>query len=77
MIVTRVGGMATLLTDREDAVVVPPQDAQALAEGIRWLVTHPQEASQIGMAAYALVRQQFSVERMIEQVLAVYDRAAK
>ncbi|MBN2471651.1 MAG: glycosyltransferase [Anaerolineae bacterium] len=77
MIVTRVGGMATLLTDREDAVVVPPRDAPALAEGIRWLATHPQEASQIGLAAYALVQRQFSVERMIEQVLAVYDRAAK
>ncbi len=77
LLVTRVGGMATLLTDRENALVVPPGDAQALADGLRWLVQHPDEARRFGMAAYTLVKQSFSVEAMIEQVLLVYDRAVQ
>ncbi len=77
MLVTGVGGMATLLTDKETARVVPAQDALALAEGIRWLVAHPPEAARMGLAAYALVKQQFSVETMIDQILAVYDRVTR
>lgn len=77
MLVSQVGGLATLLTDRQDALLVPPQDSQALANGIRWLVDNPEPARQLGLEAYDLVKRKFSVDTMIEQVLAVYDRALR
>jgi glycosyltransferase involved in cell wall biosynthesis len=77
LLVTAVGGMATLLEDRKTALLVPPRDPEALAEGIRWLVAHPAETQEIGLAAYDLVRRSFSVESMIEQVLQVYHRALR
>lgn len=75
LLVTRVGGMATLLTHRENAVMVDPTSAEALAEGLRWMIAHPEETVQLGIAAYQLVQQSFSVDAMMEQILAVYDRA--
>lgn len=75
LLVTRVGGMATLLNDHETALLVPSQDAAALADGLRWLATHPDAARDLGLAAYDVVRQTFSVDTMINSVLAVYDRA--
>lgn len=75
LLVTAVGGMATLLDDHETALLVPPQDAAALAKGLRWLATFRDDARTLGLNAYQQVRDTFSVEMMITQVLAVYDRA--
>lgn len=75
LVVTQVGGMATLLQDGETARVVPPQDAAALAEALRWVATHPVERQAMGLAAYALVKRAFSVETMVAKTLQVYDRA--
>lgn len=77
LLVTSVGGLTTLLHDRETAVMVPAQDADALAAGIRWLAEHPAHAKQIGLAGYALVKRAFSVDVMIEQIIDVYDRTLK
>lgn len=77
LLVTRVGGMATLLEDGKTALLVPPQDATALADGIRRLVQHPDEARRIGVAGYELVRQSFSVETMISKILNVYEQALR
>lgn len=77
LLVTRVGGMATLLTNHEDAVVVDPASPQALAEGIRWMIANPDQRQQIGRAAYKLVQDSFSVDAMMAQILDVYDRAVQ
>jgi glycosyltransferase involved in cell wall biosynthesis len=77
LLVTKVGGLATLLTDHENALMVPPRDPAALAEAMRWLATHPVETRALGLAAYELVRQKFSVDTMIEQILHVYERAVR
>jgi glycosyltransferase involved in cell wall biosynthesis len=76
MLVTAVGGMATLFADHETALLVPPRDPAALAAGIRWLVQHPDEALQLGQATRALVKKSFSIELMMKQILEVYDKVA-
>lgn len=75
LIATKVGGMASLLEDGKTAVMVPAQDAHALANAIRYLVEHPTEATQIGLAAYTMVQASFSVDTMIEHILNVYRKA--
>lgn len=76
LLVTKVGGMATLLADHHTAVFVPPQDAKALANGIREIVANPEPTYQLGQAAYELVKTSFSTDTMMAKILAVYDRAA-
>ncbi len=75
LLVTKVGGMADLLDNGVNALLVPPRDPAALADGMRWLATRPEDACELGLAAYKLVRDSFSLDVMIEQVLQVYDRA--
>lgn len=75
LLVTAVGGMATLLEHERSALLVPPADSAALAEGLRWMAGHPAQARALGIAAYEQVRSAFSVEQMIDRVLEAYDRA--
>ncbi|MHB8626584.1 MAG: glycosyltransferase [Aggregatilineales bacterium] len=75
ILATAVGGMATLLTDYKTARLVPARDPAALAEGLRWIVTHPDDARQMGINAYHMVRQSCSVQTMIEKTLQIYDKA--
>jgi glycosyltransferase involved in cell wall biosynthesis len=77
LLVTKVGGMATLLQDGKTAIIVPPQDATALAKGIRQLVQNPEQARQYGIAGYELVRTSFSVDLMMQKILEVYERALR
>ena len=77
LLVTKVGGLATLLEDSKNALLVPAENATALADGLRRLVNNPDEARQLGIAAYELVRDSFSVDIMLNKILEVYDRAAQ
>jgi glycosyltransferase involved in cell wall biosynthesis len=77
LLVTEVGGLATLLADGETAIMVPARDPLALAKGIRRLVEDPGMARQLGVAAYEMVRDSFSVDVMLESILEVYDQAVQ
>jgi glycosyltransferase involved in cell wall biosynthesis len=73
LLVTRVGGMAELLTHKKTAFLVPPSDSSALKEGIEWFIEHPAEKAAMGQAAYEWYQQTFSMEKMISQTLSVYQ----
>lgn len=75
ILATAVGGMATLLTDYKTARLVPARDPAALADGLRWIITHPDEARQMGINAYQMAYDTCSVQTMIEKTLQVYDKA--
>lgn len=72
LLVSEVGGMAGLLRHQETGYFVPPADAGALAEGLRWLLTHPEQAAAMGQAAHDLVRHQFDPAVTLQQTLDVY-----
>ena len=73
LLVTRVGGMADLLTHKQTAFFVPPSDSEALAAGLRWLINSPKGASQLGQAAFSWLQHHFNPEEMIAKTLAVYN----
>ncbi len=77
LLVTEVGGMAELLTHKQTAYLVPPEQPQALAEGIGWLYNHPAERKNLGQRGFDLCQQRFSPEKMISQTLEVYQQGAK
>jgi glycosyltransferase involved in cell wall biosynthesis len=72
LLVTAVDGMAERLTHRETAYMVPPANPEALADGLCWLVDHPEEAQRLGLAAHQMVRERFNPERMVAETLAIY-----
>ncbi len=76
LLVTSVGGMARLLTHQQTAFLVPPSDPSALAEGLRWLMDHPQEATALGHNGFEMCQRRFNPEEMIARTLDVYQRQA-
>ena len=56
----------------ENALLVPPRDAEALAGALRELLGDPELRRRLGARGRALVEAEFSLERVIEQTLALY-----
>jgi len=77
VVVTRTGGLPEFVTQDESGYLVPPADAQALAESITQLLANPAMSLQMGIAARNTVMQRFTArhvalayERLYEQYLA-------
>lgn len=69
---TRAGGVTELVTDGHEGLLVPPGDAQALAEAIAALAASPAQRQRMGVAGRARILEHFSAERgartLIEQI---------
>ncbi|WP_166819813.1 glycosyltransferase family 4 protein [Thalassoroseus pseudoceratinae] len=74
VIATGVGGVYSVVRDEETGLVVPPSDSARLAERILELLNDPQEARRLGSAGQDLVHDEFSVEKMVRETVAVYRR---
>lgn len=75
VVATRVSSIPEIVVDGETGLLVPPDDAEALAAAILRLLGGPEEARRLGDAGLARARSEFSVERMAGRTLAVYERA--
>ena len=56
----------------ENALLVPPRDAKALAEALRALLGDPDLRRRLGARGRAMVEAEFSLERVIAQTLELY-----
>jgi L-malate glycosyltransferase len=73
-IASHVGGLAETLQDKSTALLVPPQDKQALTQAIQLLYTNESLRHHISVGARQLQVAKYSVETMTEQYLLVYRR---
>ena len=71
----RGGGSSWLLEQSQAAVVVQPGDPEDLAEEILKLLDDSEAARQLGMRAQMIARTRYSLDRMVDQVEAVYAEA--
>lgn len=71
-IVSDVGGLPEIVADGETGVVVPPEDAAALARAIASLVRDPELVRTYGAAARRRALAQFSAEAAVDGVERVY-----
>jgi len=58
-------------------LLVPPDDPNALAEAVGSLLDEPERGQAFGAAAVERARSEFSVARMADRTLEVYDRALR
>lgn len=77
VVATGVGGVPELVADGESGLVVPPGAAPALAAAVEAVLSDPARASQMGHAGRAIARSRLSHERMIGDVLRLYEEVAK
>jgi glycosyltransferase involved in cell wall biosynthesis len=76
LLASETDGIAAAYTDGENAFLVPPGDARALARRLGEIVAAPERRTEVGRASRELVATRFSVEHMTEETLAAYRRAA-
>jgi glycosyltransferase involved in cell wall biosynthesis len=72
VVATRVSAAPEIVLDGETGLLVPPDDAPALAEALLALLADPARAAAMGEAGLARARGEFSVARMAERTAAVY-----
>lgn len=73
VIATHVGGVDSIVRDNETGLLVPPSNSEALAQRMLELLRDPFRARRLADAATQLVRRDFSVARMAQQTVAVYE----
>jgi glycosyltransferase involved in cell wall biosynthesis len=72
VVATRVSSAPEIVADGETGLLVPPDDATALAEAVGSLLADPARAAAMGGAGLARARSEFSVAKMAERTVAVY-----
>jgi glycosyltransferase involved in cell wall biosynthesis len=75
VVATRVGGVPAVVDDGETGFLAPAGDADALAERLTRLAADPELRGRMGRDGAERMRARFSIERMVDEVEAVYRRA--
>lgn len=74
VIATQAGGPIEIVLDGESGLLVPPSDAYALASAIGKVAADVGVARRFGCGGLARFHEQFTVDRMVEAVLAIYSQ---
>jgi len=74
VVATNVGGIPEIIKHGLNGILVAPEDPDALAQAIIHLLKNRDKARQMGEEGFRIVREKFSVDRMVEQTRRVYDR---
>ncbi len=74
VIATSVGGVSEIVIHEETGLLIPVEDASALAGAILWMVKNPELARIMGSKALEMVKSSFSVEKMQQEVFDIYQK---
>ena len=75
VVASRLGALPELIEDARTGLLVPPANAEALAEALRRFIDDPTLRQRCVTEARRRVEAQWTVERMIERTLAVYEES--
>ena len=71
---TRAGSAETVIADGVDGVLAPADDLEGLIEALEPLLRDPERAKRMGEKAHEKVRRDFSREREVDEIVALYRR---
>jgi glycosyltransferase involved in cell wall biosynthesis len=74
IVATRAGGIPEIVEDECNGLLVPARDAASLAGAIVRALKDESLRRRLGDAGFARVRERFTVERMVNETAAVYER---
>ena len=74
IVASATGGIPEAVVDGRDGILVPPGDVDALAGGLRTLLTDRGRRSAFAAAALARARREFTVQVMADRYLQLYTR---
>ncbi len=74
VIASDLGGMSELVRNSSGGLLVPPGDVKALAESMKWIVSHTEEAEEMGQVARNYTVETHSVQSHYDGLAKVYER---
>jgi glycosyltransferase involved in cell wall biosynthesis len=74
VVATNVGGLPELVVDGQTGWLVPARDSGMLADCVRRLIADVEMREAMGAAGRQRAQKDFPLSRMVEQIVAVYDR---
>jgi len=72
---SRVDGIPEMIQDGETGFLVPPGDVDALADRLKWVLSHPEEAKEMGRKARAFAREFFSPQVYVDNYARLFETA--
>jgi glycosyltransferase involved in cell wall biosynthesis len=73
IVTTSMPGCREIVHDGENGILVPPRNSEALAEALRKLISSPERREEMGKRGREIVLEEFSLERVVDDTMAVYD----
>ena len=73
VVATNVGGNPDLVVDGETGLLVPRENPEAMASALECYLNNPQLLNKHGEQGLARVMEQFSLDKMVEKYLGLYD----
>jgi glycosyltransferase involved in cell wall biosynthesis len=70
-----IGAYPEIIAEAGGGILYNPNDQDGLFNALRELLSHPDQARQLGEQGYAYARERFSVERMARDMIALYEKA--
>jgi len=74
---TYVSGIPELITDSETGLLVPERDVNALADGIKSLIEHPEKRDSIGTSARSFLESNHRISVEANKLIQGFDSAAE
>ncbi|MGB6606119.1 MAG: glycosyltransferase [Steroidobacteraceae bacterium] len=75
VVVTRVGAIPEVVTDRRSGMLVEPRDSAALATALAAVIDDPQLRHEIAAEGYRIAARDFEVEHAVERVVELINAA--
>lgn len=77
VITTRVGGNPETVIDKKTGFIIDPRNVEQLTDAIKKLLDDKNYAAQMGLSGQKFVKETFSIEKMVENLTAVYKDVLK
>ena len=76
-IASDVGGIVDLVESEENGIRVPPQNPEALAAALHWVLTEPDFARKLGRNARATIQQKFDSVESMRKLEGIYQQLSE
>ncbi|PSQ97765.1 MAG: glycosyltransferase family 1 protein [Bacteroidetes bacterium SW_9_63_38] len=73
IVTTDMPGCREIVHDGKNGCLVPPKDSESLAVALREVISSPEERTEMGAYGRRLVEDEFSLERVVQDTMDVYD----
>jgi len=77
VVASRISPLTEIVVEGETGLLAEPDDPEAFARAILWLLTHPEEARRMGTRGRVRAQEFFSAGRMAAEMLALYEAVAR